>query len=362
MISRECYTKEWYSAVSEQMNYHDLNLIERVVRAFSLLEMLSASGCPFIFKGGTSLMVLLGSDTHRLSIDIDIICPPGTDITKYLNNCQDYAFLSYEQIERVQRTNVPKSHCKLHYKVSFSDKVSATESAILLDVLYEDAQYSNVIKKPIISPFIRVEGEPLLVSVPSANDILGDKLTAYAPNTSGVPYMKNGNPACLQIAKQLYDIARLFDVFDDFDVVSSTFKRISEIELGYRNNAGNHIDVLDDIIKTSLCLSTRGAAGVGEIKELLDGVSRIRSHVFGISYSLESAITDAAKAACLAAAILTGTDAIIRFNPANVGELASVEINHDILSSKLNKLKKSNIEAFFYWAEADSMLRNRKTW
>lgn len=359
MISKECYSKEWFTAVSNQLNYHDWNLLERVIRAFSLLEMLSASGCPFIFKGGTSLMILLGNKTHRLSIDIDIICPPGTDIAEYLRAYKEHGFISYEQIERRQRNNVPKSHCKMHYKVLFSDKVTTTESAILLDVLYEDAQYSNVLQKPIVSPCIKLEGEPLFVSVPSVNDILGDKLTAYAPNTSGVPYRKNGLPGCLQIVKQLYDIARLFDEFDDINVVSSTFKHISEVELGYRNNAGTYTDVLNDIIQTSLCLSTRGAAGVGEINELLDGISKIRSHIFGISYSLDYAITDAAKAAYLAALILTGAKEIKHFDTAKIEELASAQIEHDLLSSKLNKLKKSSIEAFFYWREVDSVLRSQ---
>ena len=52
--------------------YKDLNLIEKVIRAMFLLEMLKLSGCPFCFKGGSALMLILGESARRLSIDIDI--------------------------------------------------------------------------------------------------------------------------------------------------------------------------------------------------------------------------------------------------------------------------------------------------
>ena len=59
MIAAKCFGQEWISAKAEELRYPDKNVIERVVRAFSLLDMLARSGCPFVFKGGTSLMLLL---------------------------------------------------------------------------------------------------------------------------------------------------------------------------------------------------------------------------------------------------------------------------------------------------------------
>lgn len=85
MIHTDSFTKEWIDKVSSILKFNDKNLIEKVVRAMSLLEMLKESGCPFVFKGGTALMLALADSTHRLSIDIDIICPPGTEIEDYLN-------------------------------------------------------------------------------------------------------------------------------------------------------------------------------------------------------------------------------------------------------------------------------------
>ena len=77
-------TTEWIKTISVRNKYKNLNLIEKVIRAMSLLEMLKLYGCPFCFKGGSALRLVLGEFAHRLSIDIDIICPPGTDIEQKL--------------------------------------------------------------------------------------------------------------------------------------------------------------------------------------------------------------------------------------------------------------------------------------
>ena len=100
MIRKECFTKEWIETVRDRFKYNDVNLIEKVIRAFSLVEMLSESGCPYIWKGGSCLMLLLRSGLHRLSIDVDIVCPPGTNIEQYLAKFPEYGFTGRETIER----------------------------------------------------------------------------------------------------------------------------------------------------------------------------------------------------------------------------------------------------------------------
>ena len=40
MISKECFSAEWIGKVSKEFKYNDKNLIEKVIRALSLLEML----------------------------------------------------------------------------------------------------------------------------------------------------------------------------------------------------------------------------------------------------------------------------------------------------------------------------------
>lgn len=154
MIKSECFTRQWCEQVAQRLNYNDIQLIEKVVRALSLLEMLVKSGCPFHFKGGTATMLLLGGATNRLSIDIDIICPPGTEIERYLSDFKDFGFTKIDLVERKSPgKNIPKSHSKFFYQLAYTDRVSG-EGYILLDVLYEDCHYQNTLEIPIVSPFI----------------------------------------------------------------------------------------------------------------------------------------------------------------------------------------------------------------
>lgn len=50
MIKKECFTTEWIEQVASELHYNDKNLIEKVIRALSLLEMLVKAGCPLVFK------------------------------------------------------------------------------------------------------------------------------------------------------------------------------------------------------------------------------------------------------------------------------------------------------------------------
>ena len=108
MISPESRTKAWIESLRSQYpNIKDVALLEKSIRAFSLLESLKLSGCPFIFKGGTALMLHLGS-SRRLSIDVDIVCPPGLDIKEYLGkNAEAYGFTGAKEVEHISRTGVP---------------------------------------------------------------------------------------------------------------------------------------------------------------------------------------------------------------------------------------------------------------
>lgn len=72
MIHPDSRTLSWIEQVAKDNKIKDITLVEKTIRAFSLLEALARSGCPFLFKGGSSLMLHLDTG-KRLSIDIDII-------------------------------------------------------------------------------------------------------------------------------------------------------------------------------------------------------------------------------------------------------------------------------------------------
>ncbi len=353
MISNECFTSAWIDTVSKQLKYNDKNLIEKVIRALSLLEMLVEAGCPMVFKGGTSLMLIVNDDVNRLSIDIDVICPPGTDIEQYLQKFQEHGFTDKVLVERKSRGNdVPKSHSKFFYQMAYKDGSNAP-SYILLDVLYEDVHYYQTERVAIQSPFVRLEGTPLMVTVPSAADILGDKLTAFAPNTTGIPYFKNNRDCSLEICKQLYDVGRLFERVNDITITSASFRKIAQVELSYRGLTGDLLPVYDDIRQTALCIATRGKAGNGDFSLLQSGINRLRSFMYKRPYYIENAIIDAGRAAYLATLVEKGATTIEKYSSPD--QVVDMRIA-DSLTNRLNKLKTTIPEAFFYWAKTSELL------
>jgi hypothetical protein len=217
----------------------------------------------------------------------------------------------------------------------------------LLDILFEKSNYERILKIPIQSTFIPITGKPILVDVPCLEGILGDKLTAFAPNTTGIPYFKKEDSMSMEIMKQLYDIGNLLDVVSDATIIKSTFYRFAATELTYRSKSNlNERDVLEDIVQTALCIVTRGADGKGNFEELLLGIQRVSGFIFSESYHLEKAILHASKAAYLAALILYDAKGFEKFkDPLDLKDwlIASP------MNTKLNKFKKSNPETFFYW-------------
>ena len=66
MIDKENITIDWINKISKENRNADKILVEKVIRALLLLEGLVKEKLSFTFKGGTALMLLLGS-TKRLS-------------------------------------------------------------------------------------------------------------------------------------------------------------------------------------------------------------------------------------------------------------------------------------------------------
>jgi len=353
MIHPDSRKIEWIEHVASLYPKVDKTLIEKTIRAFSLLESLVKSGCPFVFKGGTACMLHLNS-SKRLSIDIDVICPPGTDISQYIEKFSgDYGFTEIELVNRLSAFNVPKTHAKYFYKVSYVTN-KYTEN-ILLDVLFEDIHYGQIVQLPIQSPFLKAEGNSSFVNVPSSADILGDKLTAFAPHTTGVPFYKEKRDCSLEIIKQMFDIASLFDIVNDFGQTISTFNKFAKVELGYRDMSNvNPNDILDDAIATAQCVSLRGIVNPGEFMLLQSGIKKIDNMILSSRYKIEEATTDAAKAAYIAAAVKYNITDIKRYADSSLDYMKTATMT--CLNSKLNKLKRSNPEAFFYWKMADEII------
>jgi len=346
MIDQEKITLEWIEKVSKANRNADRILVERVIRALLLLEGLVKLKLPFVFKGGTALMLHLNS-AKRLSIDIDIIVPGKTEIFKELLDkvAIEQGFLRNEQQQRIADSKIDKAHFKFFY--SPIHKTNKNEEYVLLDILFEEAHYINIVQLNIKSSFVPEVGIPLTVKTPCLEDITGDKLTAFAPNTTGIPYYKREDSMSMEIIKQLYDIGNLTDVVTDIEIIKSTFREFARTELSYRDQDSLSVkDVLDDIYQTALCIVTRGTDGKGDFKLLQQGIQRVARFIFSESYHLDKAIVHASKAAYLSTLIKHDTATIEKYSdPLQMKDWVIGEP----MNIKLNRLKKTHPEAFFYW-------------
>lgn len=346
MISKDSLHIDWITKVSTANRKADKILIEKVIRALLLLEGLAKQKLDFVFKGGTAFMLILDS-SKRLSIDIDVIIEKEPDdLEKIFNELlESQGFTRFELQERKVATSIQKAHYKFFYKPIH--QTQAEEESILLDILFEKVRYQKINQIPVDSKFIISEGEPISVKVPSIEDILGDKLTAFAPNTTGIPYFKGKTSMSMEILKQLYDVGNLIDISEDVDLVKSTFESFASTELVYRDQSGKTAeDVLEDIFQTSLCIVSRGATGYGDFEQLQTGIQRISRFIFSETFHIDKAITAASKAAYMAT--------IIRIKKGDIEKYGDPKIMKDWVIGepfwpRLNRLKKSNPEAFFYW-------------
>ena len=169
MLLRENYTAEHIAELRRETGA-DPSILERTVFAFGLLEAIRSVDMPFIFKGGTSLMVLL-NEPRRLSTDIDIIVEHGTDVDSYIEKAgRIFPFVSVEENKRKGANDIEKRH----FRFRFLSPRTGKEINILLDVVFEDNPYLKVTEKPIRSNLLLREGEDFAVNLPDKNCILGD--------------------------------------------------------------------------------------------------------------------------------------------------------------------------------------------
>ncbi len=75
MIDKTSLSAEWLAEKRRQYK-KDPGIIESMIHALYLLDQLKLTGLDFIFKGGTSLILLMEKPL-RFSVDIDIIVSPS---------------------------------------------------------------------------------------------------------------------------------------------------------------------------------------------------------------------------------------------------------------------------------------------
>jgi hypothetical protein len=368
MIKVDSLSADWIADRRKKFS-KDPTIIEGMIYALYLLEHLKRSGLDFIFKGGTSLILLM-EQPKRFSVDIDIIVSPLIEKEKLEGFLSEIvgssAFIRMDLDEkRSYKSGIPKAHYKFIYNSSFTSKnkvgdvVSKPEREILLDIVFADNHYPVLVDRQIRTEWLIQEGESLVVKIPDINSIAGDKLTAFAPNTTGVPY---GVEKGKEIIKQLFDVGCLFDLLTDLEIFKKSFKESAKSEIEYRTE--RKIDsigaVLNDIIETSILIAK--IAGFKkdqdnlELREINTGINQFRHYVFQGAFGILDAQLASSKAAYLAAIILTDfTGELEKFNPTiPVAEYLITHPGYNFLNKRLKFVARG--EALYYWYKTIGLL------
>jgi len=351
MILTGSFEKAWIQEISKTVGKHgDPKLVEKIIYSLTLLEQLKLSGLDLIFKGGTSLF-LMSETPNRFSIDVDIIVADSpASLPAYLDKIvQSGFFIKWEDDnDRKSSENAPVGHYKFFYESSISRHFG--DEPVLLDILFTaNPGYPKINNIPIKHKWLLTDDPFEIIKVPSFESLLGDKLTAFAPATTGILYSKN-RP--VEIIKQLFDIAYLFDNAIDFHEIKDSFKNVAGEEIAYRKLSISYNDVLQDAFETALLITRRDYSSEN-FNFLQKGISNIVNFII-VPFKLEDAIVCASKVAYLTQTLKQNSVVgIAHFK--TPGDIADLTITQDEFLN-LNRLKKILPEAFFYWYHAINLL------
>lgn len=365
VVPASAFAAVWLRKEAKRLNGCDPQLLERCVHALALLGHLQNAGIPLVFRGGTSLLLLL-PELHRLSIDIDIVCPlTGAELTKALEPIGGTPpFREWEKSHRAPSRLPQRRHFKFFFESALGVQTRSA-SCILLDVVEAGEMVHTTEQRPIATSFLVPESE-VLVEVPTVESLLGDKLTAFAPKTTGVPLRtadgQNGD--VMQVVKQLFDVGTLFAAARNGPAIAETYHRVQTQESACRGNLFSAADSLEDTIQACLQLmptQVRTPASFPDHALLWSGFAKLRGHLT-LPSSANHLRTLAARAACLAAQITSGTPweiPEIRYaaGPDRQAELKAATLKGTDWEWMDKQVKPVNAEAWHYWLLTNRMLR-----
>lgn len=338
MISTDSFNKEWILSCKRKIKGSDPSIIEKMIWAYYLVEILSQSKLKFLFKGGTAL-ALVFERLRRFSVDIDILINESRDNLEYSLNyiVENSSFIRYELDEkRSYKMKIPKAH----YKFFYNSVINGIENTVFLDVLFDDFSSTDVINSQIQSDLLITEEPVSEIIAPSVDLFMADKLTAFAPNTIGIRFetMKE-----MEIIKQIFDLNLIFDNIIDLQIVLNNYKIISEKQIYYRSLDIKINDTLQDTIDTALIIAFgrinvfRNNGDKEKYEEIKLGLQHFKQFSAEGNFTVDDVVLSSAKIAYLAHILLS--DLKINFKKYNKEDNIKNYLIQKPDYSKLNKLK-----------------------
>lgn len=367
MFPDAVYTRAWADGKRRELGNCDPGLLERCVNALTLLGHLAESGLPFLFKGGTSLLLHLPR-IQRLSVDIDIVSPAAdVELERVVTQIgRTWPFIDADEDRRGAAAEREAQPQRRHFKFWFpSERTQEGRSYVLLDVVQEPHCPHTIITRPIRTPFLTPDRE-ISVQLPTIESLLGDKLTAFAPTTTGVRLRRQGGEIgeVMQVAKQLFDVGVLFEHAQDFAQVALVYDGVQAQESGYRENLHSRHDSLADTFNaclglTSLRVRKAPPAMFPDTPLLDDGLNRLTGHLTRARLTDNDRRILGARGAFLAAHLRAG----VAFDFASVryagtpGQLAALRAAPPVAGAHawIERLKGANAEAYHYLHRAMSL-------
>lgn len=354
MISKETFTLEWLQKVNEKFGWkradNQLKNLEKAIAALYLLECLAKSGLSFVFKGGTSLLLVM-QKVYRLSVDIDIIVDSKTFSPNFEAIVEDNELFSrFEKDDRENESFADTYHYKFFYK-PFID--GGEESYIILDLYCSTNPYEELLELEIASEVLYTMGENIKVRVPSVDCLLADKLTAFAPETIGIPLSAEPGkrPKRVEAIKQMYDVGNLFTHSRNVPVITATYKVIASHQIEKRKLQDlSYINTLKDTAYYAYLIGFGGSMDKDKYDSLSKGFNDFRKFVADLKFDEMDAVLSAAKIAYIIALIENDYKGNLEFyqNEIDMTEWTIMQKEYEFF----NRYKFSNPEAFFYWFKA----------
>lgn len=354
--------------------------MENMIYAFHLLEQLQQSGLDFIFKGGTSLVLML-KEPQRFSVDIDIIVRldmTREELESHLSKIVGKSNFTSMRLDerRSYKEGVPKAHYAYSFQSNVSTKtqkgevIGQPQKEIFLDVLFAESHYPVIVGRSVQTEWLLTEGEIIKVKTPNICSIAGDKLTAFAPNTTGVPYHREGvnekgevikSEMFMEIMKQAFDVGCLFDLIESLDTFKQSYRATASGEIKYRPEVGiaSVEDALKDTVATALVVARNTAQVSAEDKIVYayftKGIQQFGHYVYTANFRIEQAQVAVAKAAYLAAIVLTDATAFKKFDKTvPLNDYMITHPDYNFLNKQLKFVAKG--EALFYWNRTVALL------
>ena len=257
------FEKAWISKHTKKLGGVDPDILEQCVYALALLTYLAETELDFVFKGGTCLLLRL-KQINRLSIDIDITT--NKSIGKLKPTLERIAnakgFNGYKERDTRSSNNLPIRY----FDFSYTSTLTGAERLVSLDILRERNVFKEGTMVPVETSFFK-PSKQRLVFVPSIEELLADKLTAFAPHTVGLLYKEHQDES-MPIIKQLFDVGLLFESAKKTATIREMYRQMVNLQNKYFKTKHSVTRATEDTIDAALAVSKLDLDGVSDTLEM----------------------------------------------------------------------------------------------